>query len=65
MTRRTYSREFKTEAVKLITERGFGVAQASRDLDVGDKRSAPLGAGAGGGASNGFSRPWPAAGRCG
>ncbi|MGQ3674754.1 transposase, partial [Xanthobacter sp. TB0139] len=36
MTRRTYSREFKTEAVKLLTERGVGVAQASRDLDVGE-----------------------------
>ncbi len=36
MTRRTYSREFKAEAVKLITERGVAVAQASRDLDVGE-----------------------------
>ncbi len=36
MTRRIYSREFKTEAVKLITEHGVSVAQASRDLEVGE-----------------------------
>jgi transposase len=34
MERRTYSREFKLEAVKLIEERGVSVAQASRDLGV-------------------------------
>ena len=34
MTRRKFSREFKTEAVKLVTERGVGVAQAARDLDL-------------------------------
>ena len=34
-TRRQFSREFKVEAVKLVTERGVGVSQASRDLDVG------------------------------
>jgi putative transposase len=33
-TRRTFSREFKLEAVKLVKERGVTVAQASRDLDV-------------------------------
>jgi transposase len=33
-TRRTFSREFKLEAVKLARERGVGVAQAARDLDV-------------------------------
>ena len=32
--RRTFSREFKVEAVKLVTERGVAVSQASRDLDV-------------------------------
>nr|CBA28139.1 hypothetical protein Csp_A05790 [Curvibacter putative symbiont of Hydra magnipapillata] len=35
-TRRQFSREFKVEAVKLVTERGVGVSQAARDLDVGD-----------------------------
>lgn len=34
MQRRTYSREYKLEAVKLIRERGVSVAQASRDLGV-------------------------------
>jgi len=33
-TRRKFSREFKVEAVKLITERGVTLAQAARDLDV-------------------------------
>jgi IS5 family transposase len=33
-TRRQFSREFKVEAVKLVTERGVAVAQAARDLDV-------------------------------
>lgn len=32
--RRQFSREFKVEAVKLVTERGVAVAQAARDLDV-------------------------------
>lgn len=35
-TRRRFSREFKVEAVKLIKERGVGVAQAARDLDIGE-----------------------------
>ena len=34
MERRRFTREFKFEAVKLVTERGVTVAQASRDLDV-------------------------------
>jgi len=33
-TRRQFSREFKVEAVKLVTERGVAVAQAARDLGV-------------------------------
>ena len=33
-TRRRFSREFKIEAVKLVTERGVSIAQAARDLDV-------------------------------
>ena len=34
MGRRSYSREFKLEAVKLVWERGVSVAQAARDLDL-------------------------------
>ncbi len=34
MERRKFTREFKLEAVKLVTERGVSVAQASRDLGV-------------------------------
>jgi transposase len=34
MQRRSFSREFKVEAVKLVRERGVSAAQAARDLDV-------------------------------
>jgi len=34
MERRTFTREFMLEAVKLIEERGVTVAQAARDLGV-------------------------------
>jgi transposase len=34
MARRKHTREFKVEAVRLITERGVSYAQASRDLGV-------------------------------
>lgn len=34
MERRTFTREFKLEAVRLIQERGVTVAQAARDLGV-------------------------------
>ena len=34
MARRIFSREFKVEAVRLVSERGVSVAQACRDLDV-------------------------------
>ena len=34
MERRKFSREFKLEAVQLVRERGVGVAQAARDLDL-------------------------------
>ena len=34
--RRKFSREFKLEAVRLVTERGVSVAQAGRDLEVGE-----------------------------
>ena len=36
MTRRKFSREFKIEAVKLVSERGVAVAQACRDLDLAE-----------------------------
>lgn len=32
--RRTFSGEFKLEAVRLVRDRGVSIAQASRDLDV-------------------------------
>ena len=35
-TRRFFSPEFKAKAVKLITERGYSIAQACRELDVGE-----------------------------
>jgi transposase len=34
--RRSYSKEFKLEAVALVTERGISVAQAARDLGIGE-----------------------------
>lgn len=32
--RRQFSKEFKTEAVRLVRERGVSVVQAAKDLDV-------------------------------
>ena len=32
--RKQYTKEFKEEAVRLITQGGLSVAQASRDLDI-------------------------------
>ena len=32
--RRTYTREFKVEAVKLITEKGYSIAEAARSLGL-------------------------------
>jgi transposase len=34
--RRTYTREFKVEAVKLLTEKGQSVAEAARSLGSGE-----------------------------
>lgn len=34
--RRKFSREFKIEAVRLVTDRGVTVAQTARDLDVAE-----------------------------
>ncbi len=36
MTRRKFSREFKIEAVRLVTDRDAAVAQAAPDLDVAE-----------------------------
>ena len=32
--RRSYTREFKIEAVKLVTEKGYSVAEAARSLGI-------------------------------
>ena len=51
--RRTFSREFKIEAVKLVTKRGLTVARACRELELSESvlrrwmralEDAPLGA---------------------
>jgi len=34
--RRSFSKEFKLEAVKLVTEQNYKVAEAARNLGVGD-----------------------------
>jgi transposase len=34
--RRCYTSEFKTEAVKLVTEQGYSVAEAARSLGIHD-----------------------------
>jgi transposase len=35
MGRRLFTREFKLESVKLVKERGISIAQAARDLGIG------------------------------
>jgi len=35
-SRRKFSREFKVEAVKLVVDGGVSVAQAARDLGIGE-----------------------------
>ena len=35
-TRRIYTPEFKAEAVKLVTEQGYSVAEAARSLGLND-----------------------------
>ena len=35
-TRRIYTAEFKTEAVKLVTEQGYSVAEAARSLGISE-----------------------------
>ena len=34
--RRKHTREFKVEAVKLVTQKGYSVAEAARSLDIGE-----------------------------
>ena len=34
--RRSYTREFKVEAVKLVTDKGSSVAEAARSLGIGE-----------------------------
>src|SRR4029079_14432788 len=34
--RRRHTREFKVEAVKLVTEKGYSIAEAARSLDIGE-----------------------------
>lgn len=34
MAKRTFTREFKLEAIRLVRERGVSVSQASRDLGI-------------------------------
>lgn len=36
MKRRQFTSEFKAEAVKLVTEQGLSVGQASKDLGIGE-----------------------------
>jgi transposase len=35
-SRRTYTPEFKAEAVKLVTEQGYSIAEAARSLGLND-----------------------------
>jgi transposase len=35
-TRRTYTPQFKTEAVKLVTEQGYSFAEAARSLGISE-----------------------------
>ena len=35
-TRRTFTPEFKAQAVKLVTEQGQSLAEVARDLDLGE-----------------------------
>jgi transposase len=36
MARKTYTREFKLQAVRMLTDRGLSVAEAARRLGVGE-----------------------------
>ncbi len=56
MRRRKFSREFKIEAARLVTDRGVAVAQATRDLDVAESVLRPLDAGTDRDTGDGVSR---------
>lgn len=36
MTRRTFTREFKLDAVRMVKEQGYSVSQACKALDLGE-----------------------------
>jgi len=36
-TRRTFTEEYKRESVKLVTEQGYKIAEAARQLGISDK----------------------------
>src|SRR4051812_33260863 len=36
--RRSYTREFKVEAVKLVTQKGYSLAEAARSLGIGENQ---------------------------
>ena len=59
--RRTFTREFKVQAVKLVTEQGYSYAEAARQLGVRENqirtRKKLLDAGSGGADSGGGTRP--------
>ena len=59
--RRTFTREFKVQAVKLVTEQGYSYAEAARQLGVRDHqiraRKKLLDAESSGAASGGGTRP--------
>jgi transposase len=40
--RKKYSQEFKHDAVKLVTEQGYRVSEASRNLDVRENEGSTL-----------------------
>lgn len=44
MTRKNYSRDYKREAVQVVTVRGVRIAQAARDPELHADRSAQVGA---------------------
>ena len=58
MGRRSFSCEFKLEAVRLVRERGVSVAQAARDLDL-HQNMLQLGEGLRGRSGAGLSQPRP------
>ena len=55
-TRRTFTPEFKAEAVKLVTEQGKSLAEVARDLDLGESMLRSLEAGPGQGRRPGLPR---------